>query len=78
MELFEPMLATLVPEAFDGEIVAFDAHGVSRFQLLQRRALGESVRPTFAAFDCPARGGTRLLDRPLRDRRRASGEPMPR
>jgi bifunctional non-homologous end joining protein LigD len=28
----------------DGEIVAFDRRGVSRFQLLQRRALGERIR----------------------------------
>ena len=41
----------------DGEIVAFDHHDVSRFQLLQRRALGEPIRPVFAVFDCLERGG---------------------
>jgi ATP-dependent DNA ligase len=29
----------------DGEVVAFDRHDVSWFQLLQRRALGERIRP---------------------------------
>lgn len=53
----------------DGEIVAFDGKRVSRFQLLQRRELGESVRPVFAAFDCLARGGKSLLAKPLSERR---------
>jgi bifunctional non-homologous end joining protein LigD len=37
----------------DGEIVVVDPGGLSRFQLLQRRHLGESVaREIFAVFDC--------------------------
>jgi bifunctional non-homologous end joining protein LigD len=55
----------------DGEIVAFDRQGVSRFQLLQRRALGERVHPVLAVFDCLERDGTQLLRRPLVERRRA-------
>jgi bifunctional non-homologous end joining protein LigD len=55
----------------DGEIVIFDHHDVSRFQLLQRRAMGEPLRPVFAIFDCLARDGVRLLRRPLAERRRA-------
>ncbi len=55
----------------DGEIVAFDARGVSRFQLLQRRAGGEPVRLAFAVFDCLRRGSEGLLRRPLRERRAA-------
>ncbi|OLE36676.1 MAG: hypothetical protein AUG00_09930 [Candidatus Rokubacteria bacterium 13_1_20CM_2_70_7] len=55
----------------DGEIVAFDRHGVSRFQLLQRRALGERIRPAFPIFDCLERDGVELLGRPLAERRRA-------
>jgi bifunctional non-homologous end joining protein LigD len=54
--------------------VAFDARGVSRFQLLQRRAAGEGVRPVFAVFDCLERGGDRLLRRPLNERRAALEE----
>jgi bifunctional non-homologous end joining protein LigD len=55
----------------DGEIVAFDAHDVSRFQLLQRRALGERIRILFAVFDCLERKGVALLRQPLAERRRA-------
>ncbi|MCW5831461.1 MAG: non-homologous end-joining DNA ligase [Labilithrix sp.] len=61
----------------DGEIVAFDAHDVSRFQLLQRRALGEPIRPAFAVFDCLERDGASLLRRPLRERRVALEEIVP-
>jgi DNA ligase D-like protein (predicted ligase) len=50
----------------DGEAVAFDAHGVSRFQLLQRGDL--SLR--YALFDCLFRDGVDLRARPLADRRR--------
>ena len=54
----------------DGEIVAFDARGVSRFQRLQRRGGGGS-RPRFALFDCLERDGVSLVSRPLSERRRA-------
>ena len=49
----------------DGEIVAVDASGVSRFQLLQRG--GE---PRFVVFDCLFASGADLRPRPLSDRRR--------
>ena len=55
----------------DGEIVAFDARGVSRFQLLQRRGAGAATRPRFALFDCLERDGVSLVSRPLSERRRA-------
>ena len=55
----------------DGEIVAFDRRGVSRFQLLQRRAQGERIHPAFAIFDCLERAGIELLRRSLAERRRA-------
>lgn len=54
----------------DGEIVAFDADGVSRFQLLQRRGQRGRIRPAFAVFDCLERDGVELLRRPLAERRR--------
>jgi bifunctional non-homologous end joining protein LigD len=64
----------------DGEIVAFDARKVSRFQLLQRREMDQSIHPVYAVFDCLEREGDRLIDRPLSERRRAleqivSGDP---
>lgn len=55
----------------DGEIVAFDSKGISRFQLLQRRAMGGHVNPVFAVFDCLEVDGKTILNSPLRERRRA-------
>ena len=48
----------------DGEVVVFDAKGVSRFQLLQR---GGETR--FAVFDCLYRNGRDLRGEPLTVRR---------
>ena len=61
----------------DGEIVAFDAKGVSRFQRLQRRELGERVPLVYAVFDCLESGGEALLSRPLSERRRRMEEIVP-
>ena len=55
----------------DGEIVAFDSKNISRFQLLQRRALGETVNPVLAIFDCLELNGKTILDSPLHERRGA-------
>jgi bifunctional non-homologous end joining protein LigD len=49
----------------DGEIVAFDSKGVSRFQLLQR---GDFAR-RFAVFDCLYRNGRDFRTEPLSRRR---------
>jgi bifunctional non-homologous end joining protein LigD len=51
----------------DGELVVFDAKGVSRFQLLQRR--GSGARTAYAVFDLLERSGVPLLKRPLSERR---------
>lgn len=53
----------------DGEIVALDAAGRSRFQLLQGRDLGE--RPTLAyyVFDLVELDGISLRDEPIEERR---------
>jgi bifunctional non-homologous end joining protein LigD len=56
----------------DGELVVFDRHGVSRFQLLQRRGAGG--RLAYAVFDLLERDGVALLKRPLTDRRAALEE----
>jgi bifunctional non-homologous end joining protein LigD len=50
----------------DGEVLVFDHHGVSRFQLLQQ-GRGE---PTYAVFDCLYRDGRDLRREPLTVRRR--------
>jgi bifunctional non-homologous end joining protein LigD len=49
----------------DGEVVAFDPKGVSRFQLLQRG----DISPRFAIFDCVYRNGRDLRSEPLSRRR---------
>jgi bifunctional non-homologous end joining protein LigD len=50
----------------DGEVVAFDSNGVSRFQLLQQG----DVLQRFAVFDCVYRNGLDLRSEPLSRRRR--------
>jgi bifunctional non-homologous end joining protein LigD len=56
----------------DGELVVFDAKGVSRFQLLQRRGAG--ARTAYVVFDLLERDGEPLLKRPLKERRAALEE----
>jgi len=54
----------------DGEVVVFDRRGISRFQLLQRRTLGEAVSPpVFVVFDCLYARGRDLRGEPLTARR---------
>jgi bifunctional non-homologous end joining protein LigD len=63
-------LAALPPPTLvlDGEVVVFDPHGVSRFQLLQRREAGAPA-PVYVAFDCLHARGRDLMARPLGERR---------
>lgn len=61
----------------DGELVVFDAKGVSRFQLLQRRGVDPRTRPIYVVFDCLRSEGRDLLRRPLEDRRRRLLELIP-
>jgi bifunctional non-homologous end joining protein LigD len=70
---FPEVTATLAALAaptlvLDGEVVVFDAAGVSRFQLLQRRAAGASP-PTYVVFDCLHARGRDLTREPLTARR---------
>jgi bifunctional non-homologous end joining protein LigD len=51
----------------DGEVVVFDKHCVSRFQLLQQKASD----PVYAIFDCLYRQGKDLRKEPLAKRRMA-------
>jgi len=53
----------------DGELVVFDASGVSRFQLLQRRGIEPRLRPVYAVFDCLRSRGRDILRRSLEERR---------
>lgn len=57
----------------DGEIVVFDRHKVSRFQLLQQ---GRTSR--YAVFDCLYSNGTDLRRRKLEERRRIVEDMVPK
>jgi bifunctional non-homologous end joining protein LigD len=54
----------------DGEVVVFDAHKVSRFQLLQRGG----AKAKYSVFDCLYRDGKDLRSQPLSNRRAALEE----
>src|SRR6266403_261052 len=49
----------------DGEVIALDSHGVSRFQLLQRG----TVPPRYAVFDCLYKDGDDMRADSLLERR---------
>ena len=55
----------------DGELVALDAKGVSRFQLLQRRGAAGASPTRYAVFDLLELEGRTLMRRPLGERRAA-------
>lgn len=55
----------------DGELVALDAKGVSRFQLLQRRGAAGASPTRYAIFDLLEEDGRSLVSRPLSERRAA-------
>jgi len=57
----------------DGEVVAFDRHGVSHFQLLQQG----NVSPSYAVFDCLYRNGYDLRKAPLSERRSVLQKTIP-
>jgi bifunctional non-homologous end joining protein LigD len=55
----------------DGELVALDEKGVSRFQLLQRRGTAGASGTRYAVFDLLEHDGRSLMSRPLSERRAA-------
>jgi bifunctional non-homologous end joining protein LigD len=65
-------VAALAPRTLllDGEIVAFDRHGISRFQLLQNL----QTPPHYAVFDCLYKDSRDLRHQPLINRRAALQE----
>jgi bifunctional non-homologous end joining protein LigD len=61
----------------DGELVAFDDSGISRFQLLQN-ALNTSANLHYCVFDIMFLDGEDLRDLPLTERKRALKRVLPR
>lgn len=53
----------------DGEIVAVDAQGRSRFQLLQGREIGERPNLVYYVFDVLYLDGENVMPRPIEERR---------
>ena len=61
----------------DGELVAFDEHGVSRFQLLQN-ALRSTANLHYCVFDIMFLGGEDLRDLPLTERKKRLKAVLPK
>ena len=61
----------------DGELCALDAHGRSRFQLLQN-ALNKNARLLYVVFDALFVGGKDIREKPLLERKRILKALMPR
>jgi bifunctional non-homologous end joining protein LigD len=61
----------------DGELVALDEQGVSRFQLLQN-ALNTSANLHYCAFDIMFLAGEDLRDRPLTERKKRLKSVLPK
>ncbi|MGH9172218.1 MAG: non-homologous end-joining DNA ligase [Acidimicrobiales bacterium] len=63
-------LAGHLPAVLDGEIVAFDEHGVPRFQALQARHANPATPIAYVVFDVLCLAGRLLVDEPYSERRR--------
>ena len=61
----------------DGELCALDAHGRSRFQLLQN-ALNKKAKLLYVVFDALFVGGKDIREKPLLERKRILKALMPR
>jgi bifunctional non-homologous end joining protein LigD len=61
----------------DGELVALDAHGRSRFQLLQN-ALRQKSNLRYYVFDRLFAGGKDVRELPLLERKKILQQPLPR
>jgi bifunctional non-homologous end joining protein LigD len=61
----------------DGEVCALDAHGRSRFQLLQN-ALNKEAKLLYVVFDVLFVGGNDVRDKPLLERKKMLKDLLPR
>ena len=62
----------------DGELVVFDAKGVSSFQLLQRRGVDPRVRAVYVVFDVLRSARRDVTKRPVEERRARLLELVPK
>jgi bifunctional non-homologous end joining protein LigD len=61
----------------DGEIVALDESGVSKFQLLQQYGQNQDVPICYYVFDCLHVNGRSIEDKPLTERKKILKELLP-
>jgi bifunctional non-homologous end joining protein LigD len=66
------------PCVIDGELVALDAKGRSRFQLLQNALRDEKTRLQYCVFDLLFLGGKDVRRKPLLERKRLLKQMLPR
>ena len=66
------------PCVIDGELVALDAKGRSRFQLLQNALRDETTRLQYCVFDILFLGGQDVRSQPLLERKRLLQQILPR
>ena len=74
----QALRAVTEPCVIDGELVALDAAGRSRFQLLQNALHGEETRLQYCVFDILFFGRQDVRGRPLLERKRLLTQVLPR
>ncbi len=74
----QALRAITEPCVIDGELVALDAKGRSRFQLLQNALHDEATRLQYCVFDLLFLGGKDVRGKPLLERKRLLKQVLPR
>jgi len=77
-EIAQALRAVIEPCVLDGELVALDAKGRSRFQLLQNALRDERTRLQYCVFDLLFLGGRDVRRKPLLERKRLLKQMLPR
>jgi len=73
----QALRAVTEPCVIDGELVALDAKGRSRFQLLQNALRDEGTRLQYCVFDLLFLGGKDVRGKPLLERKRLLKQVLP-
>ncbi len=74
----QALLSIIEPCVVDGELVALDAKGRSRFQLLQNALRDERTRLQYCVFDLLFLGAEDVRPKPLLERKRLLKQMLPR
>lgn len=76
--IVQALRAVTEPCVIDGELVALDAKGRSRFQLLQNALRDEGTRLQYCVFDMLFLGGQDVREKPLLERKGLLKQMLPR